>query len=71
MFKHCCEAMQAQVEFTCPDHPEQDDCPDALISYFAKRREYGLRIHDGGSSSIAINFCPWCGAKLSDSLRAR
>jgi hypothetical protein len=25
---------------------------------------YGLLIHDGGSSSIEINFCPWCGAQL-------
>ncbi|WP_436666040.1 DUF6980 family protein [Priestia megaterium] len=21
-------------------------------------------IHDGGSSTIGISFCPWCGAEL-------
>jgi hypothetical protein len=24
----------------------------------------GLIIHDGGSSSIGIAFCPWCGSTL-------
>jgi hypothetical protein len=26
---------------------------------------FGLPIHDGGSSFIKINFCPWCGKKLT------
>ncbi|MFB9422507.1 DUF6980 family protein [Nonomuraea rubra] len=30
----------------------------------AAYRSYGLPIHDGGSSSIAIRYCPWCGARL-------
>jgi len=71
MLEHCCNAMQAQTEFICADHAELDDCPDALISYSEKFREYGLRIHDGGSSSVAIAHCPWCGAKLPSSLRTR
>lgn len=25
---------------------------------------YGIPIHDGGTSVIVINFCPWCGEKL-------
>ncbi|WP_435832452.1 DUF6980 family protein [Nonomuraea rubra] len=28
------------------------------------RRSFGLPIHDGGSSSIAIRYCQWCGARL-------
>jgi hypothetical protein len=62
--------MQTQTEFTCA-HAAPQNCPDALIIYSDKLREYGLLIHDGGSSSLAINFCPWCGAKLPDSLRER
>ncbi|WP_412762571.1 DUF6980 family protein [Priestia aryabhattai] len=27
-------------------------------------QEYGLIIHDGGSSIIGISFCLWCGKKL-------
>lgn len=38
-----------------------------LIAYRAKFDEYGLIIHDGGSSSITINFCPWCGTRLPES----
>jgi len=63
--------MQAQAEFACTAHAEPEDCPDALISYSDKFREYGLFIHDGGSSSRAVAFCPWCGTRLPESLRAR
>ena len=45
---------------------ESDELP---IQYIPKFREYGLRVLDGGSSVIALNFCPWCGEKLPDSLR--
>ncbi|NIK93271.1 hypothetical protein GZ212_14005 [Mangrovimonas sp. CR14] len=27
---------------------------------------YGIPIHDGGTSIIEINFCPWCGQNLTD-----
>jgi hypothetical protein len=39
------------------------------ILYIPKFREYGIRIIDGGDSFQLINFCPWCGEKLPDSLR--
>ena len=63
--------MQEQAELSCSVHAAPEDCRDALISYSDKFREYGLFIHDGGSSSQAINFCPWCGSKLPGSLRDR
>ena len=63
--------MRDQVEWTCPDHPDQADCPDSLIAYSAVFNEYGLRIHDGGTSSSAIANCPWCGFKLPMSMRDR
>ncbi|WP_404900450.1 hypothetical protein PV791_04820 [Priestia filamentosa] len=28
------------------------------------RQAYGLIVHDGGSSTIEMSFCPWCGKKL-------
>jgi hypothetical protein len=40
------------------------ECPDKLIIFDEKERDYGLIIHDGGYSSISISFCPWCGSKL-------
>ena len=32
---------------------------------------YGLIIHDGGTSAVTIQFCPWCGSKLPASKRDR
>ena len=70
MEPHCCEAMGRAVEFACDQHSDRFDCPDCLIHYSPEFREYGLIIRDGGSSSVVIRFCPWCGSALPDSLRA-
>jgi hypothetical protein len=61
--------MRRQLERVCNQHPDRFDCPDCLVHYSARFREYGLIVHDGGSSSCLIRFCPWCGARLPDSLR--
>jgi uncharacterized protein DUF6980 len=63
--------MTCQVDWRCDTHADRYDCPDALISFIAKWREYGLIIHDGGSSSIIISYCPWCGTRLPESQRDR
>jgi hypothetical protein len=47
------------------------DNVDAPIIYCEKFDEYGLKIIDGGTSSILIDFCPWCGQKLPDSKREK
>jgi hypothetical protein len=62
----CCDEMRAQVNWACADHAAASDCPDALVGRFGAARTYGLYIHDGGSSFVAIRFCPWCGAKTSE-----
>jgi hypothetical protein len=46
------------------DLPDPVDDPDSLIGYFRSTGDYGIRIHDGGSSMIVIDFCPWCRARL-------
>jgi hypothetical protein len=61
---HCCDEMKRQAESRCELHPDRTDCPDALISYNPRSRLNGISVHDGGSSSVAINHCPWCGADL-------
>lgn len=71
MARHCCDQMQGQVDFQCRHHAERWDCPDVLVHYSAKFGEYGLIIHDGGTSSIAIYHCPWCGTALPESKRDR
>ena len=63
--------MKSAVESECELHAERSDCPDALIDYIAKFDEYGIMIHDGGSSYVLIDYCPWCGSKLPESQRDR
>ena len=71
MEANCCEDMQREAGRVCDQHPDRFDCPDCLIHYSPKFREYGLILHNGGSSSMGIRFCPWCGAQLAVSLRDR
>jgi hypothetical protein len=50
---------------------EDFDNVDTPLIYSIKFDEYGLKICDGGSSSILIANCPWCGQKLPESKRDR
>jgi len=61
--------MTHEVNHRCHTHADIYDCPDNLISYLPSFNEYGLIVHDGGTSSIVITYCPWCGAKLPESTR--
>lgn len=63
--------MRIELESTCDQHPDRWDCPDALIGHWPKSNEYGLIVHDGGSSMITITFCPWCGTNLAPSASDR
>jgi len=67
--EHCCDDMEERLKSECSQHSDPFDCPDNLVSYSADLDEYGLIIHDGGSSSILIKYCPWCGARLPESKR--
>ena len=67
MTAHCCDDMRREADRTCERHPDRFDCPDCLVD-FAPRRGYGLIVHDGGSATIHIAYCPWCGARLSEGL---
>jgi hypothetical protein len=69
MEQHCCEDLRREAERTCDQHPDRFACPDCLIHYSPKFREYGLIVHDGGTSFIVIRYCPWCGTRLPESSR--
>jgi hypothetical protein len=58
--------MLKQLNWKCADHPSVEDCPDALVGRFGKKADYGLLIHDGGSSHVEIAYCPWCGTRLRE-----
>ena len=68
--KYCCNDMRRNVEHRCSRHKGNIwDCPDNLICYNDVFDEYGIIIHDGGSSYITINYCPFCGKELPESKR--
>jgi hypothetical protein len=64
MSVHCCDRMDYDLRQTCSVHSDRSECPDALIA-FTPGGEYGIMIHDGGSSFVEISYCPWCGSELS------
>ncbi|WP_447761874.1 DUF6980 family protein [Sphingopyxis panaciterrae] len=68
MAQHCCEMMRSNVENSCDAHKDRFDCPDCLIHYSGDWDRYGLIIHDGGSSTITISYCPWCNTRLPNGL---
>jgi len=41
------------------------ECADVLVHYSEQHNHYGLIVHDGGESWVKIDFCPWCGSRLS------
>ena len=68
---HCCDQMRDCIEFKCELHVDPYECPDSLVIYIEKFDEYGLIVHDGGTSFVCISYCPWCGIKLPESKRDR
>ncbi len=69
MHEHCCEDMTRHLGKMCDHHDDAFECPDHVLTYAPAFDEYGLIIHDGGSSSYEIRFCPFCGTRLPDSRR--
>lgn len=59
----------SQTNFCCPEMKRAVEDADVPIVYNPKFREFGIRVLDGGSSTILLSFCPWSGTKLPESLR--
>jgi hypothetical protein len=58
--------MTEKVNFTCEDHKDDmTECNERSVEYNLKMDSYGLPVF-GEPSVISIDFCPWCGTKLSD-----
>lgn len=68
---HCCDAMRTELARHGGEGTSRPRSPDSLLEYVPKYDEYGIVVHDGGSSMVQIQFCPWCGARLPDSKRDR
>lgn len=61
-FKHCCMEMTYHLATASTIDDKNDG--DIIIDFDEQSKSYGIPIHDGGSSWIQINNCPWCGSKF-------
>ncbi len=62
--KYCCVDMAYHlIEDKLANKKGEIDY-DSVMKYDKSHKSFGIPIHDGGSSYIAIRFCPWCGKKL-------
>jgi hypothetical protein len=69
MNNHCCEDMKIHANFTCDEHLNKYECPDAIIEYIEVFDEYGIIIHNSDGVIQEIKYCPFCGIKLPNSKR--
>ena len=58
LHKPCCGDMRRQLEFRCADNVDLTDFPDSLMVLLENPVRFGIRVHNGGTSFMAINYCP-------------
>ena len=76
MIDYCCEDMKNNCFVSSYGKSNNlKECADKCIIYVPCVNEYGVPIYDGENltspSFINIRYCPWCGKKLSNSLRKK
>lgn len=59
----CCPDMKRYSSLECEVHESEFDCADVLVTTLPSHGP-GIIVHDGGSSVILIQYCPWCGTHL-------
>jgi len=47
----------------CEIHSDAWQCPDMTL--VCTPSGFGIPVRDGGTSVVRIQYCPWCGTKLS------
>ncbi len=57
--KHCCEQMNENIK-----------SEDGIVYYSDVFNEYGIPYSDG-VSIMKMEFCPWCGKRLPQSMREK
>lgn len=63
--KFCCNIMEQHILLSFGKNGEiKYDEVDVVMNKWPNGT-YGIPIHDGGTSLIVINFCPWCGMQLN------
>ncbi|MEZ4797340.1 MAG: hypothetical protein R2785_09230 [Flavobacteriaceae bacterium] len=70
-YKFCCLKMSDNIFESIDENGEIKYGNVDVIINKLKDGTYGIPIHDGGSSIIEINFCPWCGTNLKKQNNAK
>lgn len=69
--EQCCEILTGLLRFDCDVHDSPWTCPDHMVVRYA-HGPHGLPHRTGKDglalSAIGIDFCPWCGTRLSEGL---
>jgi hypothetical protein len=61
---YCCLVMANNISESLDENQEIKQHDHDVIMNKWKNGTFGIPIHDGGSSVVKINFCPWCGVNL-------
>ncbi|HTF81366.1 MAG TPA: hypothetical protein VL947_06570 [Cytophagales bacterium] len=62
--KYCCAEMANRLIDQKKAGAAKQFDSDCTMRYDRSQKLYGLPIHDGGTSYISIQYCPWCGKLL-------
>jgi hypothetical protein len=62
---YCCLMLADKIfESLDEDGETRYDDPEIVINKWDEGL-YGIPVHNGSASMVVINYCPWCGTKLS------
>ena len=64
MARYCCTRMERDLTQKCAIHASRAECPDCHIEEIGGG--FALLVHDESGALVRINFCPWCGTRLSE-----
>ncbi|SIT94923.1 DUF6980 family protein [Pontibacter indicus] len=63
---YCCLMMADKVyESLDADGEIRYNDPEVVINKWDENL-YGIPLHNGSASMVVINYCPWCGTKISN-----
>ncbi|MCP2045587.1 hypothetical protein [Pontibacter sp. HSC-36F09] len=62
---YCCLMMADKVYESLDSEGDiKYDDPEVIINKWDEGF-YGIPVHNGSATMVVINYCPWCGTKLS------
>ena len=63
---YCCLMLADKVYQSLDEDGEiKYDDPEVIINKWDEGL-FGIPVHDGSTTMVVINYCPWCGTRLSN-----